>query len=246
MVVLEAIRLARVQNFFPCTIFSDSRSVLAAVTSKFDPNHSSFIILQIKGELKSLRDAGESCDLVWIPSHRGIMGNERADMLAREAFQVGADTQIGIPLKEQKNLWKNEMFGKLYDWCKEEGKTRGAYYCNNFLQKSQKPWFHKYKISRRTVTTLNRLRSGHTSLKESLFKFRMVDSPLCVSCGVEETSNHVFWMCPRFDEQRITLSRSLIKVRGFLLHSIEYLLATIDDDIIYALELFIDNIDINI
>lgn len=96
------------------------------------------------------------------------------------------------------------------------------------------------------MTTLNRLRSGHTSLKESLFKFRMVDSPLCTSCGVEETPNHVFWMCPRFDEQRITLSRSLIKVRGFLPHSIEYLLATIDDDVIYALELFIDNIDINI
>lgn len=50
----------------------------------------------------------------------------------------------------------------------------------------------------------------------------------------------------KVDEQRITLSRSLIKVRGFLPHSIEYLFATIDDDVIYALELFIDNIDINI
>lgn len=246
MAILEAIRLAKVQGCTPCTVFSDCKSVLTAIASKFNHKHSAFIILEIKRELAMLEDSGERCQLVWIPSHKGIVGNERADILAKEAIRVGRDTQIGVPLQEFKGLWKNKMFDELHEWCRKEGIIRGSFFVNNFLQNSKYTWFHKFNINRRTVATINRLRSGHTSLKSSLFRFHIVDSPLCDDCDEEETPNHVFWKCSRFSVQRNLLYKDLIKSRGFLPHSVEYLLATIDYDIIYALEKFINNIKIDI
>jgi len=57
------------------------------------------------------------------------------------------------------------------------------------LMKSKFENFRKFKIKRRTVAT-NRIKSGHTSLRESLFCFDIVNSPLCVRCDVCETPNH--------------------------------------------------------
>ena len=78
------------------------------------------------------------------------------------------------------------MYSELFWWMSDELLTRGAGYSNNYLV----VWFRKFKIKRRTVAAINRIKSGHTSLRESLFCFGIVDSPLCVRCDVCETPNH--------------------------------------------------------
>lgn len=93
------------------------------------------------------------------------------------------------------------------------------------------------------IVSINRLR--HKSLKASLFKFKIVDSPLCETCGEEETPNHIFWRCPKYSEPRGKLYSALIRIRGLFPHSVEYLLATIKKNIIYVLSQCINSIKID-
>lgn len=72
------------------TIFTDSKSILTAVATPFIPGHSSYLILKIKSEIKKILETGNSVELIWIPSHKDIVGNETADQMAKEA-KTGRD-----------------------------------------------------------------------------------------------------------------------------------------------------------
>lgn len=147
-------------------------------------------------------------------------------------------TQLNIPLIEVRNCWKNETLSELNTWCDKESFRRGKYYVDRFLNSSKFQWFHGFDLSRRTIASINRLRSNHTSLASSLYKLDIIDSPLCSHCDTEETPNHIFWIYLVYIEQRKKLIRTITLARGCLPYPIEYLLVTIDFDIIYVLETF--------
>lgn len=115
MAILKALLLARAEGWVSVTIFSDSRSALSAVRSRFNPRSSSYLVLRVKSVLLDMERAGTLTRLVWIPSHVGIRGNERADALAKDAIPHGVDSQLRIPLREFKNYWKEDMFTELFD-----------------------------------------------------------------------------------------------------------------------------------
>jgi len=96
------------------------------------------------------------------------------------------------------------MYEDTFQWAKSE--ARGTEYCRNFLieLKYSYLWFKKFKIKRRTITTINRLRSKHISFRASLYRFRIIDLSMCSQCNME-TLNHVFWECIEYVDQRKTL-----------------------------------------
>lgn len=190
-----------------------------------------------------LSNKGTKVSLIWIPGHCGIPGNEKADRLARAAIHLCQDSQFCIPLQEIKNLWKERSLKDLMSWCQQESRSRGGFYVKNYLDGARRPWFHKLSMNRKLIITINRLRSGHTSLRSSLYRFNIVDSPYCLTCDEEETPNHVFWVCPAFENQRTEFRNNLVKVRGFLPHPVEFLLATLSLDIIFLIDKFIIAID---
>lgn len=116
---------------------------------------------------------------------------------------------------------------------------RGSYFYKNFWLSARNPWFAEFKINRKTITAINRMRCGHTMLRESLYRFRIVNSPECLICGVMESPNHVFWECKKFDPIRSTMRGKLVRARGFLPHPVEYLLATLQENIMFTIEKFI-------
>lgn len=189
------------------------------------------------------KSKGITVRLIWIPSHRGIVGNERADALASEAVRTGVDTQLGVPTGELRNLWKKHMYNELYQWSLNKAERRGSSYCKKFISDSRFVWFKNFDVNRRTITSINRLRSGHTSLRASLYRLRIVDSPMCLKCNVEETPDHVFWACEECRDQRRSLQENLIKARGYLPHCVDHLLATLDFNIIFCLNDFFCSIN---
>lgn len=231
--------MADVNEWNSLIIFTDSKSALEAFQSAFIGRYKSYPILRTKALIKSLMDKGYNIRLCWIPGHKGIAGNEKADTLARMAIRTGKDTQIGVPINEFRNSWKAEASEELFSWCVGEGADRGADFCKNYLNDERAPWFANFKLTRRTITVINRIRSGHSSLRSSLFRFRIVDSPLCLTCRVSETVNHVFWSCKGLARHRPRLTSELVKIRGHLPHPVEYLLATIDRKTIRILDEFI-------
>lgn len=84
------------------------------IEAPFNPHRSSYLILRITSLLHQLSIAGLPVNLIWIPNHRSIPGNETTDALAKSAFSIGKDSQIGVPLRDFKNHLKVRMREKLF------------------------------------------------------------------------------------------------------------------------------------
>lgn len=69
-------------------ILSDSLSVLTKLKYSKISGITHPWILQIIGSLHRGHKKGLNIRLIWIPSHRGIPGNEKADSLAKESLHL--------------------------------------------------------------------------------------------------------------------------------------------------------------
>lgn len=79
----------------------------------------------IKDKIRLLENKDrKKITLIWISSHKGIAGNEEADQAAKQAIVSGRDSQIGIPLRDLRNLGKDIMYDNLFTLCEETGKKR--------------------------------------------------------------------------------------------------------------------------
>jgi len=88
-------------------IFSDSQAALNALSS---PKVTSALVAERLDALSALASLNE-VTLIWVPVHRGILGNEEADKLARQASTMpllGPKPALGIPshsAREAIKIW---------------------------------------------------------------------------------------------------------------------------------------------
>lgn len=190
-------------------IFSDSRSVLQAIFFKDYRIKSSHLIWTIRKLLFELKQLGKDVQLVWIPAHVGIEGNEMANSAAKDAVTIGTDTQFLLPYSDFKSLWKEKLFSNFHDWAQTRGSHKGYYYFENFFKPKKKPWFQALPSKRKGMVSFNRLRAGHTVLAECLWRHNIIDSPFCDCDMMPQTANHVFWQCPILEDQRVILLRTI-------------------------------------
>jgi len=83
--------------------------VLDAVTSFSARSSANYIIPLIRSKFHHLRAKGLSIQLVWIPSHVGLPGNESADAAARRAALNGHKPKFKIPYTDMYPLAKRSM-----------------------------------------------------------------------------------------------------------------------------------------
>jgi hypothetical protein len=87
-------------------IFSDSQAALKALNS---PKVTSALVAECLDALSMLASLNEAT-LVWVLVHCGILGNEEADKLARQAsatLLLGPEPALGIPRCSARELIKN-------------------------------------------------------------------------------------------------------------------------------------------
>ncbi|KYQ59843.1 hypothetical protein ALC60_01228, partial [Trachymyrmex zeteki] len=82
--ILQAIITACENKCSNIVIFTDSKRVLEAI-SHTSVNHKNYLISYIKQNLWLAFQLETVVTLFWVPSHKGILGNEIADQLARNA-----------------------------------------------------------------------------------------------------------------------------------------------------------------
>lgn len=211
LAIKSALEIAQNNGYHNIRIFSDSMSVLKAIQSSNKSQIKSNIILDIINIGMNLKNIGKRIELFWIPAHVGIEFNEKADRAAKEAIKSGIDTSTLIPVSDLQAHWKAELFENFYKWVKDIGKTKGIFFSKYLLTHKRKPWFHNERLNRRCIVSINRIRADHTSLAESLYKFKIVESPKCSCKEYSQSTNHIFWQCSELEKEREILLETIRK-----------------------------------
>ena len=150
--------------------------------------------------------------LFWIPSHVGILGNEKADYAAKEALNVRPSSEsvcfsdfkcsVRALIRQQ---WQS-------DWDKEiRNKLHGI---TTSLSTG-----HNGKIyNRRDEIVLSRLRIGHTHITHT-YLLNQLTPPICNMCHDLLTVKHFLVQCPAQNNVRSTF---------FTVNSLQQLFQDID------------------
>lgn len=244
--IVEARHSAQHSGYSNIKIFSDSKSVLLALTSTSLNGNVNPHILKLKSEIFFLTDLGFDIFFTWIPAYKGIIGNELVDKLTKKAITSGRNTTLSTFVNYLQILFKNKFLTDTEAWLRNSGALlgKGISYFHHFYSLIHHPWFSKFELNRREIASLSRLRTSHTSLKESLFRFKIVGSPNCPTCDSPESPDHIFWQCPRFQSQRNILISKGIPSSKTLSLPICSILSSNNPNLYKILANFISNINI--
>ena len=171
------------------TIFSDSKSSLQAIQNYTFKRHSNLIhkIIELNSESKN------NITLVWIPSHVGLPGNEKADELAKLATQ---NQTIDI----NNNISFSESLPAIIDYI--NAKWQDAYNSATSIEhfRAIEPTVSRsLKFStedRKTETIITRIRLGTCHLPFYLHKFGKHPTGLCETCNKNFNIAHLLMECP--------------------------------------------------
>jgi kelch-like protein 2/3 len=165
-------------------IFSDSLSSLTAIQGTGDGHPYLQEILVAHTKVSKCK----TVVLVWVPSHIGIDGNERADSLAKKALQ-GIIQDLKIPFSDLKGGIKKTV----------EERWQGFWDYKNFSIKMYEiqPILGRIpslKTHRRVEVVLARTRIGHTHLTNN-YLLKGEPRPECIPCQSPFTVKHILVEC---------------------------------------------------
>lgn len=185
--IQKAIEYAVTQSLQNTLICSDSMSSIQAIMNMYSKNP----IVNHISDLMNQNQTPTRITLMWIPSHSGIDGNEKADIYAKKAISEGQPTEI-MTTYDLSTKYKNEMKQK---WATVFYHRRSEL---SFIPTAKS---HPIMTRRNELVTMRRLRIGHTRFTHS-YLLKKEPPPQCNSCNVQITVKHILEECPLYENQR--------------------------------------------
>ena len=147
---------------------------------------------------------------MWIPGHKNIYGNDQADILAKNAYNLPDSIEESkiIPHDLFPSFKTKMINDSAYTYCHyfaPDKSLKGEKFVLNSENFKTKPWFQNIGLTRQQITYINRIRSGHVQLKYHLNRMNILNDSIC-DCGQEqENLNHKVWRCSLIDEDQRNL-----------------------------------------
>lgn len=180
---LKKIKSLRVQH---AVILTDSKSALQLLQLGFPADKTCQRSLRL---LQQIKENGFCVRFQWVPSHVGVLGNEAADQLAREATSC---TRLLKVAPDERRILKTiiqDHFRSLWRPQHRPCVTKG--------------------MKRTEATLLFRIRTNSARTPAWLHKLNIIASPLCGTCGATGDIGHFIMDCREHAEERLALFKEL-------------------------------------
>jgi uncharacterized protein (DUF342 family) len=185
------------------TIISDCRSAIMALNKA---NIDSLTVSQCVGKLNILSD-NNRVDIAWCPGHRGIIGNEKADELAKQGIEnelIDINVAVGEQLICNKLIeWGHKQ--ALKSWNNHEGKLKHSKIC--ITPFDQKLASNLLTNTRANIRTIVGLLTGHICTNLYLKRIGKANNELCRFCKETNSCETVL----HFLQDCLALARARIK-----------------------------------
>jgi hypothetical protein len=223
------------QDVLICT---DSQSLLKALTNPKSADSNNFIITDICYTLQELSKNRRKVQLIWVPSHIGLHGNEQADKLALLSSQAEHSANVDTPTPDilrqishdQTILWDTHW--RLTNAHK--GRAYAQLFPTEHIPK--RTWFAAFKgQSRSFYSSIGRLRFAHAPTPDRLFAWKLAFSPACACSFSPATLDHQLFQCPRYAPARQNLIACLSSQKIHPPYHLPSLLITQNKQIYFAL-----------
>lgn len=203
--ISEALSYVNEYEIKLAAIFTDSLSCLTVLENGRIGTKTHPLIPKIISQIIDLAERGVKITLYYVPAHQGISGNEIADVQAKLGARSGRLLEMAPPYTDVAASVRAKLYTKWQKAWSNRQKTTLSYIKPKV---SSPPWFKNSKDPRRFVTTLTRLRLGHCSAPQHLYRINVVSSNMC-PCGEVESANHIILQCINYKDKRLILYETL-------------------------------------
>lgn len=227
-------------------VASDSMSALTALQNNRISAHTTRLLQTCRTTLRQLKMNGHNVTLAWVPAHKGIPGNEKADALAKRAAGYGERSLI---TPEWQCFTHDSLQALLRSWHVRWSKADLGRFCYSIVPRpSLKPWYQKFQnINRVEIRTACRIASNHYRLNNHLNRINITNSALCNFCddAIYENVDHILFYCQAFNSPRQELENVLRNSGYGAPYNVRDILATAHTSApIESIQNFLENVNI--
>ncbi|XP_023212991.1 uncharacterized protein LOC111615786 [Centruroides sculpturatus] len=192
MKAVEWVALTRSTNNI--VIHTDSRSAIQTLMQFRDISP---MALEAK---KLVRRYNLNMKFKWVKAHVGIIGNERADALAKEATEMNIISYDKAPITYIKRQLRQETVTEWQDQWTYSEKGRFTFWLLPSIQErlSELAWLPKKYLITQILT-------NHCSTKHYLKRIGKTNDSMCECGGGEQTLEHLINECLKYEQEQMQL-----------------------------------------